>query len=51
VAALVGACDGELTTGQIVDAVAALLDAEAAVLRADTLPVLRELVAEGWLDF
>jgi hypothetical protein len=51
VAALVGACDGELTTGQIVDALAALLDAEAAVLRADTLPVLRELVAEGWLDF
>jgi hypothetical protein len=51
VAALVGACDGELTIGQIVDALAALLDAEAAVLRADTLPLLRELVAEGWLDF
>ena len=50
-AALVGACDGELTIGQIMDALAALLDAEAATLRADTLPVLRELVAEGWLDF
>jgi hypothetical protein len=50
-AAMVGACDGELTIGQIVDALAALLDAEAATLRADTLPVLRELVAEGWLHF
>jgi len=50
VAALVGACDGELTIGQILAALAALLDTEAATLRADTLPVVRELVAEGWLD-
>jgi hypothetical protein len=49
-AALVGACDGELTVGQVLDALAALLDADAGVLRADTIPVVRELIGEGWLD-
>lgn len=48
-AALVGACDGELTVGQILDAVAQLLDAEPAATRAAYTSVVRELVAEGFL--
>ncbi|WP_110180574.1 DUF7059 domain-containing protein [Nocardioides solisilvae] len=49
-AALVGACDGELAVGQILDAVASLLGRDAAELRATYLPVVAELVAEGFLD-
>lgn len=49
-AALVGACDGELTVGQVLDALASLLDADPGGLRAERLPVVRDLVAEGWLD-
>ncbi len=49
-AALVGACDGELTVGQIVDALASLLDVDAAELQAEQLPIVRELIAEGYLD-
>ena len=49
-AALVGACDGELMLGQVLDALASLLDADAAELRAGRLPVVRDLVAEGWLS-
>lgn len=48
-AALVGACDGELTVGQILDAVAQLLGAEPAATRAAYTSVVRELVAEGFL--
>ena len=48
-AALVGACDGELTVGQILDAVAQLLDRDPAETRATYLPAARELVAEGFL--
>ncbi|QGQ18579.1 methyltransferase [Cellulomonas sp. JZ18] len=48
-AAFVGACDGELTTGQIVGALAALLDVPAADLAADLLPAVRGLVADGLL--
>ncbi|WP_317983773.1 DUF7059 domain-containing protein [Nocardioides campestrisoli] len=48
-AALVGASDGELTVGQILDAVASLLDQDAAGLRETYLPVVAELVAEGFL--
>jgi hypothetical protein len=48
-AALVGACDGELPVGAILDAVAQLLDDDPAALREDTLPVVRELVDEGFL--
>ncbi|CAN5450084.1 class I SAM-dependent methyltransferase [soil metagenome] len=51
-AALVGACDGELSIGQILDAVSQLLgyDAgEAERARASYLPVVRELVAQGFL--
>jgi hypothetical protein len=48
-AALVGACDGDLTVGQVLDALAQLLDRDAAATRATYLPVVRELVAEGFL--
>ena len=48
-AALVGACDGDLTLGQILDALAQLLDRDAAETRDTYLPVARELVAEGFL--
>ena len=48
-AALVGACDGDLTVGQILDAVADLLGRDPAETRATHLPVVRELVAEGFL--
>jgi hypothetical protein len=46
----VGACDGDLTVGQILDALAQLLDREPAGLHATYLPVVRELVAEGFLE-
>ncbi len=49
-AALVGACDGELTVGQILDALAQLLDLEPAATRTTYLPAVRELVAEGFLE-
>ncbi len=49
-AALVGASDGELTAGQIVDAVAALLSQDAGTLRREAVGHLRELVADGFLE-
>jgi hypothetical protein len=48
-AALVGACDGELSVGQILDALAELLDLDPAQARETYLPAVRELVAEGFL--
>jgi hypothetical protein len=48
-AGLVGACDGELTVGQILDALAHLLERDRDELRAAYLPVARELVTEGYL--
>jgi len=48
-AALVGASDGELTLGQLSDAIADLLEVDAAALRADLLPRVRELVFIGML--
>ncbi|WP_210503434.1 DUF7059 domain-containing protein [Nocardioides xinjiangensis] len=48
-AALVGACDGDLTLGQILGALAALLQRDEAELRRTYLPVVRELVGEGFL--
>ena len=47
-AALVGACDGELSVGQILDALGTLLERDDA--RATYLPVVRDLVTEGFLD-
>ncbi|WP_134741089.1 class I SAM-dependent methyltransferase [Nocardioides sp. 503] len=49
-AALVGACDGDLTLGQILDAVAQLTGADADQVRTTYLPVARDLVREGFLD-
>ena len=48
-AALVGACDGELTLGQILEALAGLLDQDAGELRASYVPIVRDLLTEGFL--
>ena len=48
-AALVGACDGDLPVGVLSDAIADLLEVDAAELRADLLPKVRELVFTGFL--
>jgi SAM-dependent methyltransferase len=48
-AALVGACDGDLTLGQLLDAISELLDLDAASTRATYEPIAEELVAEGFL--
>ena len=46
-AALVGACDGDLSVGQILDALGGLLDLPD--LRGTHLPQVRDLVADGFL--
>ena len=48
-AALVGACDGELSVRAIIAAIAQLLEADVAALSADLLPSIRELVTTGFL--
>ncbi len=48
-AALVGACDGDLSVGQVLDALAVLTDRAPEDLRSRYLPVVAELVAEGFL--
>jgi hypothetical protein len=48
-AALVGACDGELPVGAIVAALAELLHVEGDALRADLLPAIRTLIDDGML--
>lgn len=48
-AATVGACDGELTLGQIVSAVCALTDADPEEARNRLAPAVRELVRTGVL--
>ncbi len=48
-AALVGACDGELAVGQIVGAIAALFGVGADELAAELLPAVRGLVRDGFL--
>jgi hypothetical protein len=50
-AALVGACDGDLTVGALVDAIASLLEVDAAELRGELLPAVRELLFTGFLRF
>jgi len=49
-AGLVGASDGELTVGQLVGALAQLLEVDEAALAADVLPRVRELVVTGFLS-
>jgi len=46
---VLGACDGQLALGQILDAVASLLDADAQAMREELLPKVRELIARTWL--
>ncbi|RQP09331.1 MAG: SAM-dependent methyltransferase, partial [Microbacteriaceae bacterium] len=48
-AAVVGACDGELPLGAIVGAVAQLLEADAGVIRPAIVAEVRELVTDGFL--
>ncbi|MEN2737016.1 methyltransferase [Microbacterium sp. X-17] len=48
-AALVGACDGELSVTAIVGALAQLLEVDEDALRADLLPTVRALVTDGLL--
>ena len=48
-AAFVGVCDGELTCAQALDAIASLLDSDPSAVRAQALPAIRELVADGLL--
>jgi hypothetical protein len=48
-AAFVGVCDGGLTAGQALDAIAALLQTSAEAVRARALPQIHELVADGLL--
>ncbi len=48
-AGFVGACDGELTAGQIAHALAALLDVEPERMTAGLVPAIRSLVADGFL--
>lgn len=49
-AALIGACDGELSVGAICAALAQLLEVDEAALTADLLPAVRELVLDGILS-
>lgn len=48
-AGVVGACDGELELGTIIAAVATVLEAEEAELRAELMPRLRDLIRDGML--
>ncbi len=48
-AALVGACDGELSVGVLIGAIAGLLEVDEQILAADLLPRVRELVLVGIL--
>jgi hypothetical protein len=49
-AAWVGACDGDLRLGAILDAVADLLGTDPARTRTGALGTARELIADGYLD-
>lgn len=49
-AAVVGACDGELPLGRISDAVAALLEVDPAELWAQVAPAVRGLLVDGLLE-
>ncbi|MBF4163261.1 DUF7059 domain-containing protein [Nocardioides acrostichi] len=49
VAGLVGACGGDLTVGQILDALAELLDLDPVAIHEDYLPVVSDLVRQGFL--
>lgn len=48
-AGFVGACDGSMSVGQIIDALATLLEEEPTALRQRLLPRIRELLEEGYV--
>jgi hypothetical protein len=48
-AGLVGACDGDLAVGQILDALSTILGSEPGAMREGYLPVVRDLLGEGFL--
>jgi hypothetical protein len=48
-AGLVRVCDGELAAGSALAAIAELTGQDAAAVREQALPVIRELVADGLL--
>ena len=48
-AAYLGVADGELTAAAALDAIAAVLDLDAAGVRAELVPQVRDLVADGLL--
>ena len=50
-AGFVGACDGDLSVGQILGALADLLDRPLQDVYRDYLPAVRRLVVEGFLDY
>jgi hypothetical protein len=50
-AGFVGACDGDLSTGQILAALAELLDRPLVDVLQEYLPQVRKLVVEGFLDY
>ncbi|QZY29385.1 DUF7059 domain-containing protein [Nocardioides coralli] len=50
VAGFVGAADGDLSTAQLLDALASLLGRSPTELRTEYLPLVRDLVAEGFLS-
>jgi hypothetical protein len=49
-AGFVGACDGDLPVGRLLDALAELTGTESDAIRAAYVPVVRELVEEGFLE-
>ena len=49
-AGILGACDGELPLGQVVDAVARILSVDPVALRAETLPRVRQLIRTALLS-
>jgi hypothetical protein len=48
-AAFASVCDGDLTAGQSLTAIAALLGQDETALRSRALPLVRDLVADGLL--
>lgn len=50
-AGFVGACDGDLSTGQVLAALADLTDRPVVDVLPDYLPQIRNLVVEGFLDY
>jgi hypothetical protein len=48
-AALVGACDGELSVRAIIAAIAELLEVDRSALSSDLVPRVRDLVVSGFL--